>query len=73
MSFETKIVVTDVSEREELLVQIETLNPDLLVMGRRGLGTLAKYVAPSLPSSSCAKMRGRQESNSGLKGLNPKM
>jgi hypothetical protein len=44
--FETKIVVTDVSEREELLGQIEALNPDLVVVGRRGLGTLAKYVAP---------------------------
>ncbi len=42
--FETKIVVTDVSEREELLGQIEALSPDLVVVGRRGLGALAKCV-----------------------------
>jgi hypothetical protein len=66
--FETKIVVTDVSEREELLGQIEALSPDLVVVGRRGLGALAKCVispvfksiSASLPACNVPPPHARQ-------------
>jgi len=44
-------VVTDVSEKEELLDQIEAINPDLVVVGRKGMGKVAKYAAPFLLQS----------------------
>jgi len=52
--FETKIVVTDVSEKEELLDQIEAINPDLVVVGRKGMGKVAKLLLGST-ADFCAR------------------